>query len=100
MRPARVAGVAGGPGAGWNNLHWSGLACREIAGDRNAAFTRSDDPELFVALTRLLQEFLAYREANGLSKVFWEYAEWVRQQDWYSGPLPAAYRLRPNPRCT
>lgn len=73
---------------GWNNLHWSGLACHEIAGDRNAVFTRGDDSELFIALTRLLQEFLAYRQANGLSKLFWEYAEWLRRQDWYSGPLP------------
>lgn len=73
---------------GWNNLHLSGLACREIAGDRNAAFTRSDDSELMAALCRLVSEFLAYREANGLSKLFWEYAEWLRRQDWYSGPLP------------
>ena len=73
---------------GWNNLHWSGLACREIAGDRVAACTHGDAPELIAALAGLLQKFLTYREANGLSKLFWEYAEWLRRQDWYSGPLP------------
>jgi hypothetical protein len=75
---------------GWHNLDWIGLAFHEIAGDRNAVCNRGDDPELFARIGPLLQEFLAYRRANGLSKVFWEYAEWVRRQDWYSGPLPLA----------
>jgi hypothetical protein len=73
-----------------NNLHWAGLVCREISDDRDAGLTRREDPKLLTALTELLQEFLAHREANGLSKLFWDYAKWLRRQDWYSGPLPPA----------
>ncbi len=75
---------------GGNNLHWTGLAFREIAGDRNADYNRGDDPELITKLGQFLQDFLAYREANGLSKIFWDYAEWLRRQEWYSGPLTSA----------
>jgi hypothetical protein len=78
---------------GWNNLNWTGLACREITGDHDERLACGDDPQLIAALAGLLQEFLDYRRANGLSKVFWEYAEWVRRQDWYSGPLPTVSGL-------
>ncbi len=79
---------------GWNNFHWTGLVCREIAGTANVSSGQQNDPELLIALGHILQEYLAYRAANGLSKVFWDYAEWLRGQDWYSGPLapPAASR--------
>jgi hypothetical protein len=72
----------------WNNLLWPGLACIEICGDRLAATKRGDEPALMEALVKLVQEFIAYRKENGLSKVFWDFAEWLRRQEWYSGPLP------------
>lgn len=73
---------------GWDSLLWYGLACMVIAGDRTAASKLGDEPALMEALVKLVQEFIEYRKANGLNKVFWDFAEWLRRQEWYSGPLP------------
>jgi hypothetical protein len=71
---------------GGNNLHWSGLALRELAGDTANAELR-DEERSIRALGRLLAEFFAYRQANGLTKIFHEYARWLLRQSWYTGPL-------------
>jgi hypothetical protein len=69
-----------------NNLHWSGLALRllpfEPGGDEQASEKRA-----ILALGELLGQFFAYRRAQGLAKIFTEYARWLLQQGWYSGPL-------------
>lgn len=67
-----------------NNLHWSELARRQLS----AVDAELHDEERAIrSLGRLLAEFFAYRRANGITKVFHEYARWLLKQSWYTGPL-------------
>ncbi len=38
-------------------------------------------------LGMLFEEFFKYREANGVTKISYDYAKWLRRTGWYSGPL-------------
>ena len=91
------AGRSGGPLMGlqqWlvvrvndgNNLHWSGLAQHALspAPDHTA---RTEEERSIRALGHLLGEFFEYRRANGLTKVFNDYARWLLRRSWYTGPL-------------
>ncbi len=69
-----------------NNLHWSGLVRRQLPADPDDAGL-SDDERDIRALGRLLGEFFAYRQTNGLTKVFRDYARWLVRRSWYTGPL-------------
>jgi hypothetical protein len=69
-----------------NNLHWSGLARQQLASDPADA-ELPDEERAIRALGRLLAEFLEYRRANGVTKVFHEYARWLLRRSWYTGPL-------------
>ena len=69
-----------------NNLAWPWLAHQLISRDAAHA-DRSEDEQDIRSLGRLLAEFFEYRRANGLTKVFHEYAKWVRRRSWYTGPL-------------
>lgn len=67
-----------------NNLHWCELARRQLP----TVDAELHDEELAIrSLGRLLAEFFAYRRANGITKVFHEYARWLLKQSWYTGPL-------------
>jgi hypothetical protein len=69
-----------------NNLHWSGLARQQLADDAADA-ELPDEDRTIRALGRLLAEFFEYRRANGVTKVFQEYARWLLRRSWYTGPL-------------
>jgi hypothetical protein len=69
-----------------NNLHWSALA-RRLLPDDPAGAESSDEERAVRALGRLLGEFLEYRRANGITKVFHEYTRWLLRRSWYTGPL-------------
>ena len=69
-----------------NNLRWPGLARQQLATDRADA-ELPDEERSIQALGRLLAEFFEYRRTNGLTKVFHEYARWLRRRSWYTGPL-------------
>ena len=69
-----------------NNLNWAGLARRQLpAGPDQAGL--SDEERAVRALGRLLGEFFEYRRANGVTKVFRDYARWLLARRWYTGPL-------------
>jgi hypothetical protein len=91
------AARSGGPMAGlhpwlvsrWgdgNNLNWTGLARRQLpTGSDEAGLA---DEELAIhGLGLLLGEFFEFRRANGLTKLFHDYAQWLLAQEWYTGPL-------------
>ena len=73
---------------GWNNMSWSRLAGQLLTGDHVVAAC-SNDEDLIGGLGRLLKEYLEYRTTVGLCKLFFDYGHWLRNQDWYSGPLRA-----------
>ena len=91
------AARSGGPMAGlhpwlvsrWgdgNNPNGTGLAGRQLpTGSDDAGLA---DEELAVhGLGLLLGEFFEFRRANGLTKPFHDYAQWLLAQEWYTGPL-------------
>jgi hypothetical protein len=70
---------------GWNNVGWPGLAQRLISGEQG--ISRSEDAKLLLALGKLLKQYLDYRRTHGLTVVFTDYAEWLKQQEWYEEGL-------------
>lgn len=72
-----------------NNLAWPGLAHRLLSADVIDADLPEDEWEIR-ALGRLLAEFFEFRRANGITKVFHDYARWLLRRSWYTGPLRRA----------
>jgi hypothetical protein len=71
---------------GGNNLHWTGLAQRQLPALPGDGELTAEERSIR-ALGRLLGEFFEYRRANGLTKVFRDYARWLLRRSWYTGPL-------------
>lgn len=69
-----------------DNLHWTGLVRLKLAASQDDVESR-DEERYIRDLGRLLAEFFDYRRANGISKVFHEYARWLLRRSWYKGPL-------------
>jgi hypothetical protein len=72
-----------------NSLHWSGLALRLLPSEPDDD-GQSQEKLTVMALGRLLGEFFAYRQSQGLTKIFSDYAGWLLRQSWYTGPLRQA----------
>jgi hypothetical protein len=68
---------------GGNNLVWTALALQQLP----LSPGETGDSAQIQALARLLTEFFEYRKANGITKVFHEYAKWLLRKKWYDGPL-------------
>jgi len=69
-----------------NNLTWPALAQRQLPVHTDDAELPEDDRAVR-ALGRLLAEFFEYRRANGMAKIFHDYARWLLRRSWYIGPL-------------
>ena len=71
---------------GGNNLGWARLVELELPGNAEGD-GRTADERRIEALGCLIGEFLAYRRANGLTKLFRDYSTWLLRRSWYTGPL-------------
>ena len=69
-----------------NNRTWSGLAEQQLSLQKPDA-EESSETQSIRALGRLLGEFFEYRRANGLTKIYYDYARWLLRRKWYTGPL-------------
>lgn len=65
-----------------NNLVWEGLADLILQEE-----STSTEAERIRGLGQLIEEYLQYREENGLEKVYHDYARWLLRHRWYHGPL-------------
>jgi hypothetical protein len=72
---------------GWNNMAWPGLVERIIPPVQPDPDTLRAEHRRIEALGNVLREFLTYRRENGLTKLFSDYATWLRRRSWYTGPL-------------
>ncbi len=70
-----------------NNLHWIGLAELLIGTTSGEEHRINKEEHRINKLGQLLAEFFEYRRANGLEKIWHEYAKWLLSKSWYSGPL-------------
>jgi hypothetical protein len=80
---ASRSGSSSAPAKG-NNLAWTGLAKLEIV----ARFQQAQEPspeQMIQGLGQLLAEFFEYRHANGITKIFHEYAKWLLRKSWVHG---------------
>jgi hypothetical protein len=69
-----------------NNLHWAGLVKLLVPlPEKESEVTQ--DGFWIVAAGNLIAEYLAYRNANGITKVYYKYARWLLRKKWYRGPL-------------
>jgi hypothetical protein len=74
---------------GGNNLPWEVLV-RLIAlpdSDLTGQLTTEQEASCLQGLASLLEEYLRFREENGITKVHYDYARWLLRRPWYSGPL-------------
>lgn len=71
---------------GGNNLFWTGHAKMALAEMDADPPDHDTDPDLS-KLNALFTEFFNYRDENGTTKIFDDYAKWLRRQTWYDGPL-------------
>ncbi|HQR41230.1 MAG TPA: hypothetical protein PLX97_01070 [Gemmatales bacterium] len=66
-----------------NDLHWAGLVKLVVPLPDN----ESDEGFWIEPTGKLIAEYLAYRNANGITKVYYKYARWLLRKKWYRGPL-------------
>jgi len=71
---------------GGKNLRWPGLIKLALPEEAVGGGELAEERRI-EALGRLLGEFLAYRRANGLTKLFRDYSTWLLRRSWYTGPL-------------
>jgi hypothetical protein len=72
---------------GGNNLHWAALADQLLSPVPKMGSTENQQGAQIQALGKLITEYLGYRSANGITKVYYEYGKWLLRQRWYRGPL-------------
>jgi hypothetical protein len=70
-----------------NNLHWAGLLKRVMPPADASDSGEKQETYWIEAAGRLIAEYLAYRDANGITKVYYEYGRWLLRKRWYRGPL-------------
>ena len=69
-----------------NNLHWAGLVKLLVRLPEKESEDTQD--EFWIAAAgNLIADYLAYRNANGITKVYYKYARWLLRKKWYRGPL-------------
>ncbi len=68
-----------------NNLHWPELVRR--LSEVGQSTSQVSEEERIKALGNRIDEFLRYRNDNGITKVFYEYGRWLLRKRWYRGPL-------------
>jgi hypothetical protein len=69
-----------------NNLHWPGLVKLVVLPPERKS-EETQDGFWIAAAGNLIAEYLAYRKANGITKVYYKYARWLLRKRWYCGPL-------------
>ncbi|MBX7228635.1 MAG: hypothetical protein K1X48_03385 [Burkholderiaceae bacterium] len=74
-----------------NNLGWERLVQNIIFRDElsQASLKAQGEEESLLKLASLLDEYLVFRSVTGLTKVYYDYAQWLLKKQWYSGPLGA-----------
>ena len=75
-----------------NNLVWEGLAKDAIGASED--MTEVEDRACLVRLADLFDEFAAYRQAEWLTKIHFDYARWLARQTWYDGPFRPTRKRR------
>jgi len=71
---------------GADNVYWTGLV-EMVLGITDEQLAAQDQKEILVQLSDLMEEFFAYRKANGVVAIFDDYRRWLLRHSWYDGPL-------------
>jgi hypothetical protein len=71
---------------GGTNIHWHALAELLRPVEARSDADHGEDARI-AALGRVVEEYLRYRQENGLTKVFYDYGRWLLRKRWYDGPL-------------
>jgi len=70
---------------GGDNLTWESLALSQLMSEPSVPPAHLD--ERLARLGDLLTEFFGFRATHGLTTIFYEYSNWLLNQDWYVGSL-------------
>jgi hypothetical protein len=71
---------------GADNIYWTRLA-EMVLGITDQQLAAEDQKEILMQLSDLMEEFFAYRKANGVVVIFDDYRRWLLKNKWYDGPL-------------
>jgi hypothetical protein len=73
---------------GHNSVAWPSSVLATAGLTRpNALDATGSHEEAIQALGEVFTEFFQYRREVGLTKIFYDYAQWLLSQSWYEGPL-------------
>lgn len=73
---------------GGANVHWHRLVEKLTGFNACDAGASLEQHEAAIGrLGAIMEEFLKYREKNGVVAIYYEYARWLLKQNWYDGPL-------------
>jgi hypothetical protein len=70
-----------------DNRHWSDLASHWLSRDTGVTGDQHEEQNRIARLGRLIEEYLQYRDTNGITKVPYEYGQLLLRKRWYHGPL-------------
>jgi hypothetical protein len=69
-----------------NNSHWAGLLRVLVPPPTGCDATKAEE-HWIQAAGQLITEYLRYRDENGITKVYHDFAKWLLRKRWYRGPL-------------
>ncbi|MEM6257878.1 MAG: hypothetical protein AAF711_10295 [Planctomycetota bacterium] len=72
---------------GFNNIRWDASIPELSVKSIWPINSEEDHQKAIKLLGATLSEFFEYRRKVGLTKIFYDYANWLLKQDWYDGPL-------------
>jgi|GEM_PF-1878025 len=74
-----------------NNLSWEGLVRKIIFRSEisDVPVQAQEEMESLLKLASLIDEYLVFRSLNGITKIYYDYAQWLLKKHWYSGTLRA-----------
>jgi hypothetical protein len=71
---------------GADNIYWTRLT-EMVLGITDEQLAEKDQKKILQQLNGLMEEFFAYRKANGVVVIFDDYRRWLLTKKWYDGPL-------------
>jgi hypothetical protein len=76
-----------------DNLGWASLLKLVVPPPPESEVGKNQEEYWNQVAGNLIAEYLRYRNTNGITKLYYEYGQWLLRKRWYQGPL----RRKPPP---
>jgi hypothetical protein len=81
---------------GGTNYNWDGVVQLLLLppGADTGQLTAEQEKACLEGMASLIEEYLRFRDENGITKVHQDYSRWLLRKRWYSGPLRSAAKRK------